>query len=81
MKSLSAATANRGRLSQFNVIPSLLLWMGYAREDLARDPAFEPPLDGVMPADNLRFLSTFFTRLAGKPVWNSSVVPALHATP
>ena len=65
-----AAARNVGRVSQFNVFPTVLALMGYDREALAASRDFEPTLFSELPDDNQRFLSTFFVRWGKKPVWN-----------
>jgi len=65
-----AAARNFGRVSQFNVFPTLLALMGYDGDALAKSREFEPTLFSELPYDNQRFLSTFFVRWGKKPVWN-----------
>ena len=62
----TAAAKNRDKVSQFNLFPTVLRFMGYE----AAPSYSEPSLDDRLPPDNQRFISTFFTRFGGKPVWN-----------
>lgn len=74
----AAAAINVDRLSQFSVFPSVLRWMGYPAEAVAANPDFDPAIEEPAAASARQFLSTFFVRLGGKPVWNA-VPAAEHA--
>jgi len=65
-----AVQLNHERASQFNIFPTLLLFMGYRAEDIASAGTFEPSLMGLLPNNNQRFLSTYFVRFGQEPVWN-----------
>ena len=73
-----AAHKNRGRVSQFNVFPSVLALLGYRPEDIARSATSELPLQADLPAGQQQFLSRFFVRLGRSPVWNS-IEPRVRA--
>jgi hypothetical protein len=66
-----AAEKNRGRVSQFNVFPSVLALLGYRPEDIARFASRELPLAADLPPGQQQFLSRFFVRLGMQPIWNS----------
>jgi lipid A ethanolaminephosphotransferase len=66
-----AAEKNRGRVSQFNVFPSVLALLGYRPEDIARFASRELPLEADLPPGQQQFLSRFFVRLGMQPIWNS----------
>ena len=66
-----AAQSNRGRVSQFNVFPSVLALLGYRPRDIARSATSEPPLEADLPPGRQQFLSLFFVRLGRQPIWNS----------
>lgn len=65
----AAANGNRDKASHFNVYPTVLWAMGYPAP--ASGGNFEPDLFATLPADNRRFLSTYFVRFGREPVWNS----------
>lgn len=64
-----AAVRNHDKASHFNIYPTVLRLMGY--DAPAVNDAFEPDLFAALPADNQRFLSTYFVRFGREPVWNS----------
>jgi len=66
-----AAEMNRGRISHFNVFPSLLLLMGYSGSDLLARDDFERTIFNDLTGNDMRFLSDYFVRFGRKPVWNS----------
>ncbi len=76
----AAAATNVNRLSQFSLFPSVLTWMGYSASDVAAHPDFDPGIEDAAAAGNQRFLSTFFVRLGGKPVWNRLPQPVTFAS-
>lgn len=67
----TAAAINANRISQFSLFPSVLRWMGYPATAVAAHPDFDPTIEEAAVADSRQFLSTFFVRLGGKPVWNA----------
>ena len=66
-----AAKKNRGRVSQFNVFPSVLALLGYAPADIARSASSEPPLDADLAPGRQQFASIFFVRFGRPPAWHS----------
>lgn len=64
------AARNFDRASQFNLIPSLLAWMGYDRNAIAASQEFNAPLSARLDGSDQRFLSTFYVRLGRSPYWN-----------
>lgn len=66
-----AAATSVNRLSQFSVFPSVLVWMGYPPEEIAAHPDFDPAIGRAGALDHRMFLSTFFVRMGGEPVWNT----------
>lgn len=67
----AAAERNHDRVSQFNVFPSVLSFLGYRPKDIARFASSELPLEASLPPGQRQFLSRFFVRLGRGPIWNS----------
>lgn len=60
---------NFGKVSAFNVLPTVLETMGYESGALRR-AGMEPGMNVPLAGGNQRFLSAFFVRFLQKPIWN-----------
>lgn len=64
------AKLNFGKVSQFNVFPTLLAMMGYDLNQVAQTVHVEPPLSAPLDHRKQQFISTYFVRFGRAPVWN-----------
>jgi lipid A ethanolaminephosphotransferase len=66
-----AAAMNHDRANQFSAARSLLLLLGYDRNDVNRELGVQPDLFEDLSGYQPGFLSTYFVRFEAEPVWNS----------
>lgn len=64
------AGRNFGKVSQFNVFPTVLGMLGYDLQELGRAVTLEKDIGQPLDAHDQQFLSTYFVRFGRKPVWN-----------
>lgn len=67
----AAAKNNFNKASQFNVVPSVLSWLGYDITSAPLKNNVEKDLTQDLRIEDQKFLSTYFVRFGSRPYWNT----------